>query len=235
MRIIFAAGLLLCGLAPLGRIGAQAVEPNFLMSEAAAVRAEVARSRAALRQYTWTENTEVLVKEKVKSTTAVLCRYDASGDFIVRTPVGTAEEKRDPSAVSNRPIVRKKAGMQDYIERAMTRIHNYVPPKPEQIDYLLKNGKASLERSADGKPEIRFKDYFEDKDSLVFTYDAVSKRLLGARIAGTLGSPKDPVTMDAVFETLPDGVNHLSSATLNAKAKKVQVKTRNVSYQKMAP
>jgi hypothetical protein len=41
--------------------------------------------------------------------------------------------------------------------------------------------------------------------------------------------------MEAVFETLPDGVNHLSSATLDAKERKVQVKARNLMYQKMAP
>ena len=234
MRISFAAGLLLCGLAPSGGIRAQAVDPN-LLREAAAVRAEVARSRAVLRQYTWTEETEVLVKQKVKSKTSVNCRYDAGGELIVRTPVGTAEEKKRASAVSNRPMVRKKADMQDYIERAVTRIHYYVPPKPEQLDYLLKNGKAALGRSAEGHSEIRFRDYYENGDSLVFTYDSVSKRLLRASIASTLGSPKDPVTMEAVFETLPDGVNHLSSATLDAKERKVQVKARNLMYQKMAP
>lgn len=40
--------------------------------------------------------------------------------------------------------------------------------------------------------------------------------------------------MEALFETLPDGVSHFSAATLNAPAKKVQVKTRNVMYQKLA-
>ena len=36
------------------------------------------------------------------------------------------------------------------------------------------------------------------------------------------------------IETLPDGVNHLASATLVASGKKVQVKVRNVSYQKIS-
>ncbi len=40
--------------------------------------------------------------------------------------------------------------------------------------------------------------------------------------------------MDAVFETLPDGTNHLASSVLNATAKKVQVKTQNSNYQKLA-
>jgi hypothetical protein len=69
----------------------------------------------------------------------------------------------------------------------------------------------------------------------VFTYDSASKALLRATVASTLGGPKDPVTLEAVFETLPGGVNHLSSAVLTAKKKKVVVKRQNVDYRKMAP
>jgi hypothetical protein len=203
------------------------------MREVAAVRGELARSNAALRQYTWTEHTEVLVKGDVKSSSAVICRYDDAGE-LTKTPTGTAKENDKSSAVSNRPMVRKKADMQDYIQRAVNRIHVYAPPKPEQIDYLLQNGYASLGQSEAGKSHVRFTHYFQEGDSLVFTYDSVSKVLLQVSIASTLGSPKDPVTMEAVFETLPDGVNHLSSATLNANARKVQVKLRNVMYQKSA-
>jgi hypothetical protein len=232
MKMRLVAGLLLCGLSSLGRMGAQDIDPN-LVREVTAVRAEVARSKAALRQYTWTEHTEVLVKGSVKSSSASICRYDGSGE-LTKAPIDTAQEKKTSSAVSKRPVVRKKADMQDYIERAVSRIHTYLPPKPEQIDYLLQKGLASLGQSRSGKSEVRFTHYFQDGDSLVFTYDSVSKVLLQVGVVSTLGSPKDPVTMEAVFETLPDGVNHLSSATLNANSRKVQVKTRNVMYQKLA-
>jgi len=231
MRLRYAAGALLCGLSSVHCLAAQGADPN-LGREVAAVRDEVARSRAALRQYTWTEHTEVLVKGDVKSSSAVICRYDGSGQ-LTKTPVAEGKENTS-TAVSNRPTVRKKAAMQDYIDRAVSRIHTYVPPKPDQMEYLLKNGHASLGQSASGKSEVRFTHYFEEGDSVIATYDSVSKVLLRITIASTLGSPKDPITMDAVFETLPDGVNHLSSATLKASAKKVQVNTRNVMYQKVA-
>jgi len=45
---------------------------------------------------------------------------------------------------------------------------------------------------------------------------------------------KDPVTMEALFETLPDGINHLANATLNATRRKVQVNRTNFSYTKSA-
>ena len=230
MRSRLIAGLLLCGLSSLHQICAQAVDPN-LMREVAAVRQEMARSNLALRQYTWTEHTEVLVKGSVKSSTAFTCRYDESGQLI-RNPIGEPKDRELSKAVSRRPMVRKKSEMQDYMERAVTLIQNYVPVKPDQIQYLLQTGEASLGPSEGGKSELRFTHYFQAGDVLVFTYDSATKALLRASIKANLANPKDPVTLEAAFATLPEGVTHLSSATLTAKAKKIQVNRRNVMYQK---
>jgi len=233
MKMRLMASLLVCLSTPSCLMRAQGIDAN-LMSEATAVRAELARSTLALRQYTWTEQTEVLVSGSVKSTKALTCRYDAFGKLL-KTPLGAGKDMDAGRATSNRPAVRSKADMRDYIERAVSRIHDYVPPKPEQIDYLLQNGHASPGQSANGNSEIRLTHYFVDGDSLVFTYDSVSKVLLRATIASSLGSPKDPVTLEAIFEILPDGVNHLSSVVLNAKARKVLVRTHNLDYRKAAP
>jgi len=89
-----------------------------------------------------------------------------------------------------------------------------------------------MEQTETGKTELRFTGYYKDGDSIAFTYDPISKRVLTARITSDLG-PKDPVTLDAVFEPLPDGINHLSSTILRAKKRGVEVKTRNVQYQKL--
>lgn len=225
--------LLVCLSIASGLMRAQAVDAN-LMREATLVRAEIAQSLEALRQYTWTEQTEVLLDGSVKSTRTFTCHYDASGQ-LVKTPLEAGKDSGKAPATSRRPSVRAKADTRDYIERAVSRIHVYVPPQPRQIDHVLQNGQASLGQSANANSEIRLTNYFEQKDSLVFTYDSTSKVLRSATIASTLGSPKDPVTLEAVFETLPDGVNHLSSAVLKAKKKNVVVKTRNIDYRKTAP
>jgi hypothetical protein len=233
MRMRFGVGLALCVLSSLGVIGAQGVAPDpNLMREVAAVRAQLIASAVALRLYTWTEQTEVFVKGDVKSSIALTCRYDGSGS-LTKTPVGEGKDKDTGRSTSNRPRQRKKADQQDYIERAVTKVHYYVPPKPDQIDYLLQHGLAALGRPEAGKAEIRFKDYYETGDSMVFTYDPVSKVLLRVTVASTLGSPQDPVTLEADFATLPDGVNHLASATLTAKKRNIQVKLRNVTYQRV--
>ncbi len=226
-----AAGLLLCAGQLASGLEAQNIDPK-LMREVMAVRQAVAQSNAALRQYSWTEHTQVLVGGDVKSSSQVVCRYDAAGD-LTKVPIGEAKEQKPASAISKRSINRKKADMQDYIERALSAIRSYVPPKAEEMPTLLQNRNVSLGQAVGGTSEIRFKGYYRPEDSLVFTYDTESKRLLRVNVDSNLGSPKDPVTLEAVFEQLPDGLNHLSSTTLKANKKKVEVKTRNFDYRKV--
>lgn len=223
----------LCLSTPSGGLRGQGADAN-LMREAAAVRAEIARSASGLRQYVWTEQTEVRVSGSLKSSNTLTCRYDASGELL-KTPLAAGKEMDRGRSTSNRPMVRTKADLRDYIERAVSRVHNYAPPKPELIDHVLREGQVSLAQSADGNPEIRFTHYYLDRDSLIFTYDSRSKSLLRATVASNLGSAKDPVTLEAVFETLPDGVNHVSSAVLNAKKRNVQVRLVNLDYRKVVP
>jgi len=218
--------LILFGLIPLG---AQNADPA-VMTEALAVREGIVQSLAALKQYTWTEQTEVLVKGKLKSTASAQCRYNGFGE-LTKTPAG-AGANDDPNALSKRPMVRKKAEIEDYIERAVSLVHSYLPPKPDRIQYLLGHGGVKLEQAEAGRFDLVFRKYLRDEDSLTFSYDPASKRLVKIVVNSNLGNVKDPVKMEAVFETLPDGVNHLSSAVLDAPAKKVRVNTRNADYRK---
>ena len=230
MRFQSFAALLFCGLRTLCPVEAQSVDPT-LVREVMAVRDGVARSKQALRQYTWTEHTEARAKGDLKASNDFLCHYDDFGK-VTRTPIGKGKEDEAASAISKRHRVRKKADMQDYFERAVGKINTYVPLDPDRMRYLLQDGRASLGPPEAGKSTIRLKDYSQQGDYLIFTYDPASKALLKATVVSTLGSPKDPVSLEAVFETLPDGVTHLATATVNATAKKVQVITRNSTYQK---
>src|SRR3954466_16059312 len=123
MRLQSLAAILFCGFRTLCPVAAQGVDPT-VVREVMAVRDEVARSKEALRQYTWTELTEVRVKGDLKASNEFLCRYDDSGK-VTRTPTGKGKEDEAASAISKRHMVRKKADMQDYIERAVGMINTY--------------------------------------------------------------------------------------------------------------
>jgi hypothetical protein len=231
MRVRLSAGLLLGGLLLFGPISAQDPKPD-VSREVAAVRADLARSYNELLKYAWTEQTEVLVGGKLKSSSASACGYDRKFQ-IIRTPLDPEQDKATSRQTSNRPLVRSKGEMQDYIERAISRIHDYAPPNPEVIDHLVTSGQASLAPPSGGKTEVRMTHYYQDGDSIVFTYDSASKRLLRMAVSSNLSERKDPVTLDAVFEMLPGNVNHLATAVLKAPSKKVQVNVKNVDYKKL--
>ena len=223
------AALFVC-LAAIRPGAAQNADPN-LVREVAAVRAELARSFNELLKYTWVEQTDVLVSGKPRSSDSASCGYDRDGR-IIRTPLQD-NEKPGSKQTSNRPLVRSKGEMQDYIERAISRIRDYAPPDPKVIDHLVRSGQASFEPTSGATKSVRMTHYYQDGDSVVFTYDAESKRLLRVAVASNLTGHKDPVTLDAVFELLPGNVNHLASATLKAPQKKVQVTVKNIDYRKL--
>jgi hypothetical protein len=231
MRRRLSAGLLLGGLSFFRPIAAQNVQP-VLSREVMEVRAELARSHNELLKYVWTEQTEVLVGGKLRSSTASACGYDRDAR-IIRTPLDADGKQPTSKQTSNRPLVRSKGEMQDYIERAISRIRDYAPPNPAVIDRLVSSGEASLGPSAGGNAEVRMSHYYQDGDSVVFTYDTASKRLLRMVVSSNLSGRKDPVTLDAVFEVLPGNVNHLAAATLKAPSKKVQVNVKNIDYKKL--
>jgi hypothetical protein len=228
MTFRLAAGVLLGG-AFFGCVSAQSAD---LSREVTAVRSELARSRQELAKYLWTEQTEVLVGGKPRSSSVSACAYDAEG-HITRHPLSPEQAKATSRQTSNRPMVRSKGEMQDYIERAISRIRDYAPPNPAVIDHVVSSNQASLGPSAEGKSEVRMTHYYQDGDSIVFTYDTASKRLLRMFVTSNLSGAKDPVTLDAVFELLPGDVSHLAAATLKAPSKKVQVNVKNVDYKKL--
>jgi len=231
MRAHLAAGLFLGVVWFASPAPAQNVDPN-LQREVTAVRADLVRSYNELLKYVWTEETEVLVGGKLKSSNSSACGYDSNAN-IIRTPLDPETTKPTSRQTSNRPLVRSKGEMQDYIERAITRIRNYAPLNPEVIDHLVTSGQASLGPSSGRTAEVRMTHYYQNFDSLVFTYESASKRLLRVVVSSNLSGRKDPVTLDAVYELLPGNVTHLSTATLTAPSKKVQVNVKNVDYKKL--
>ena len=234
MKVQEIARLLVCGFAALQLTAVQGADPE-LLRQVSEVKDALARNNAVLRQYTWVEHTEVSIKGDVKNSTDALCRYDGWGKVQKKQVAGPAPLDDAALAKSNRPIKRKKADMQDYIERAVSLVDTYLPPKPDRLEYLLGSGGGTVGQTAAGAAQIQLVKYWKEGDSLTFTFDPQSKALLKVSIRSYLANEKDPVTMEAVFETLPDGTNHLASTVLNGEAKKIQViVTQNGTYQKLA-
>jgi len=133
-------------------------------------------------------------------------------------------------------MAEKKVGeLTDYMDRAAALIHRYMPPSPEKMQAALQSGTVSVGQAGPGKIQLQFRDYAKTGDALTFNFDSAKKALETITVNSYLDDPmKDVVTLAVMFESLPDGTNHVWSTLLNAAAKEVQVKTTNSNYQKLA-
>jgi hypothetical protein len=233
MRLRFAtiaAAAALAGVVPSG--AAQGVKQE-LQQKLAMVKESVSRNQAALRQYTWTEHTDILLKGDVKSTKDNICRYGPDGK-VQKTPIGTPPPKKEMRGLKKKIVENKVEDLKEYMERASSLIHHYMPPNPQQMQAVFQAGNAALGQAGPGRVELQFKDYLKPGDSLVFSFDAATKAITKIAVKSYLDEPGDAVTLDVNFQNLPDGTNYTASTLLNATAKEVQVKVTNANYQKVA-
>lgn len=224
---------LLCVLTAVSTASAQAAKAE-LQQKLATVKESVVKNQTALRQYSWTEHTDISLKGEVKKSTDNLCRYGADGK-VAKTPIGTPAPKKEMRGLKKKIVEKKVGEVTDYMERAASLIHRYMPPDPETMQAAFQAGNVSVGQAGPGKIQLQFKNYAKPGDALTFNFDSAAKALRSISVNSYLDDPKDDVVALAVeFQTLPDGTNYVGSTTLNAAAKQVMVKTTNTNYQKLA-
>jgi hypothetical protein len=231
MRKSLIAGVAVCTIGFVTLLAAQNIKQE-LQQKVATVKESVARNQAALRQYTWTEHTDILYKGDVKKTTDKLCRYGPDGK-VQKTVLNTSPQK-ELRGVRKRVVDKKVDELKDYMDRAVALIHQYMPPDPEAMQASYQAGNVMIGQSGPGSILLQFKDYMKPADQLAFTFDSASKAVTKIAIASYLSDQKDSVTLDVTFQMLPDGTNHQAATVLNAPAKDIQVKVQNSNYQRLA-
>jgi hypothetical protein len=209
-------------------------------AKVAALKQSLAENQAALKQYAWTETTQISLKGEVKKQEQKDCRYGPDGK-VQKTPVQGANqpEQKQPASGGRRggrikkEIVEKKVDeMKDYMERVAALVHQYVPPDPQKIQAAQEAGNVAI---AAGQPvgTITIKNYLKQGDSVALGFDGAAKKIVTYSVASYLDKPKDDAVKLAVnFATLPDGTNHVQQSVLDADAKKIAVKITNSNYKK---
>lgn len=205
----------------------QALQDAFAM-----VKDHVAKNQAALRQYVWTEQTNVLLNGEVKKTTYYRCQYGPDG-AVQKTVIDSSPPPAEKRGLRGRVVEKKKEELTDYMDLAVSLIKQYVPPNPTQMEAAFQGGSGSIGLAGPGTLQLQFKNYVKPGDSLVFTYDTAAKKLIRIVVNSYISDQKDAVTLQVNFQTLPGGPNYVAQTVLNAPAKKVQVQTTNSGYERM--
>jgi hypothetical protein len=202
-----------------------------LQQKLAAVKQSAAENKQRLRQYQWTETTQLTLKGDAKSPTQNLCQYGPDGQ-VQKTPVGPAPEQPSGGRVKQRVIAKKKAEMQDYMEDVKGLLTMYVPPDPQRMQQAFQAGKVSF-NPAGGAVNLIFTDYAQPGDRMTLTFDPASKKIVAVSVNTYMGQAKDAVTLQVRMASLPDGTNYSQQTVLNASAKQLVVTTTNSNYQKL--
>jgi hypothetical protein len=202
----------------------------------AALKQSLQESQTRLRKYEWIETTVISLKGEEKQRKQQRCYYGADGK-LQKLPVGDAAPPaadqgrgRRGGRLKEKIVENKKEDMQEYMERAVALVHQYVPPNPAYIDNAKKAGKVALKPGAAGAARLELTDYIKAGDLLAVDVDAAANRLLGVRVASYLDEPEDAVTLDVGFGTLPDGTSYASQTTFDARAKNIRVVIQNSGH-----
>jgi hypothetical protein len=237
-QFLFAIGLVMFVIAAPGPAAVAQGAPSA-EERVAALKVSLQENQARLRQYEWIETTIISLKGEEKSRKQQRCYYGADGKVqklpVVAEPQAAAEPGgRRGGRLKQRIVENKKDEMADYMERAASLIHHYVPPNPEQIQQAKDTGKVAVQPGEAGRVRLQFADYLKAGDALAIDVDATANQLAGINLATYLDTTDDPVTLSVRFATLADGTSYVAQTTLDAKAKNIRVVVENSGYRAMA-
>jgi hypothetical protein len=208
-------------------------QKQAVQEKVAAFKQSMAENQKALRQYGWTENTQLSLKGEVKSSKVEACHYGPDGK-VQKTLVSAPPEKKQARGLKGKIVEKKTDEMKDYTERVVSLIGRYVPPSPELIKADVAGGNTSVSPLGPDAIQLQFKNFVKSGDLVSFTLDTAAKAIRQLKVDTYLDEEKEKVTLQVDFQTLPDGTNYAATKTLNVAAKQVVVNITAGNYQKLA-
>ena len=221
-RLALIGGVALAVIAP-----AIAQNPE-IQQKLAAVKQAAAENKQKIRQYQWTETTQLTLKGDAKPPTQNLCQYGPDGK-VQKTMIGTPPPPPSGGRMKQKIVAKKKAEMKDYMQDVKAVLAMYVPPDPQKMQADYQAGKVSF-NPVPGAMNLIFADYAQPGDKMTITYDTAAKKISGLMINTYMGEEKDVVTLQVQMATLPDGTSYEQQSILNATAKELVVTTTNSNY-----
>ena len=209
-------------------------QKQVLQEKVAAFKQSTAENQKALRQYGWTESTQLSLKGEVKNTKVEQCQYGPDGK-VQKTLLTAPPEKKEMRGLKKRVVEKKTGEMKDYMEQVVALIQQYIPPQPELIKADVAGGNASFSPQGPDAIQLQFKDFVKNGDVVTFTLDTAAKAIRQVKVDTYLDDEeKDKVALAVDFQTLPDGTNYAANKNLDVAAKKIVVNVTASNYLKLS-
>jgi hypothetical protein len=214
---------------------AQAPPPaaSAAKEHATAIKDNLQKSLAALRQYQWVETTVISMKGEEKSRKQESCYYGADGK-VQKTPIGApappAKEKR---GLRGKIIENKKEEIAGSVKQAVALVKQYVPPDPAKIQAARAAGKLSVSPpDAGGKVQLVIKDYVKAGDALTLIANTATDQLSDMVVTTYADTPKDAVSLKVRFGSFQDGTAFPANINLAIASQQLGIAITNSGYKK---
>ncbi len=221
-----------CWMAVIMAAGALSQDKAALQQRIGEIKSSIAQNQTQLKQYAWTETTQISLKGEVKKRNQNDCMYGPDGK-VKKTPIGAASPQAAPKGrrrgLKAKVVANKIDEMKEYMDRVGSLIHRYIPPDPQAMQAAFQAGKATLNP---GSGTVAFTDFVKSGDKVTLGFNPATKKLTTFAVATYLDAPGDSVTIQARFSSLGDGTNFLEESVLDASAKQIRIQTVNSGHHK---
>ena len=197
-----------------------------------AIKNASAANKQKLAQYTWTETEAIGIKGEVKDTKTYQVQMvkGQQQKTLVNNQAASSGGGRE-GRVKEHVVDKKKSEYQEYGQSIGALAKQYTTPDPEALMQAKQAGNISLVPGA-GTVSLIIKNYVKQGDSMTMTISEQTHSPVSTQINSYLNDPSDVVTISAQYAQLPDGTNHVSTATINGVSKQLTVNEQNSNYQK---
>jgi hypothetical protein len=206
----------------------------MLKDKVAAFKKSLAENQKALRQYAWTESTQLSLKGEVKNTKVEQCQYGPDGK-VQKKLLTPPPEKKEMRGLKKRVVEKKTGEMKDYMEDVVALIQQYIPPQSDLVKADVEGGNASFSPQGADAIQLQFKDFLKKGDVVTFTLDTAAKAIRQVKVNTYMDDEgKEKVALAVDFLTLPDGTNYAAKKNLDVTAKKIVVNITASNYLKLS-
>jgi len=211
-----------------------AVAQNPQMEEKLmAIKQNMVKNKQQLAQYTWTQTETIGIKGSTKDTKVYQVRM-VNGQ---QQKTEVADEKaqsggRQGGRMKQRIVEKKTDEYKEYGQQIGGLAKLYTTPDPDRLMQAKQSGNLSLVPGS-GTISLVIKSFVQPGDQVTFTINDQTKSPVSVEINTYLNDPKSKVMISAQFADLPDGTNHVTTATINGEQKQLVIQDTNSNYQKI--
>lgn len=207
---------------------------SILEQQIAAIREVEARNKAALVEYTWEQQVDILLNDKFQSRQMFQVQMNPDGGT-QRMPMSLPDEKL-PGDPTNRGVrewlkEKKERVVRVNSEKLRELSESYAQADPDSLRLAFERGNASYE-PAGPSARLSIRDYIKPGDSVLLVFSPQTHELQSLEAVSSLGAIKESVHIAAKFTKSDQEPNHIDDITAVDKKTKLSVSIHNLNYQR---